>query len=56
MVCVAKTMCGVEVWAWKELGKVYRRVCKSLMGVPNCATSGFAEMELVREISGEASS
>jgi len=35
--------------AWKELDKVHRRFCKKLMGIPNCAVNGLAEMELGRE-------
>jgi hypothetical protein len=46
-------MYGIEVWslseAWKELDKVYHRVYKKLMGIPNCAVNGLAEMELGRE-------
>jgi hypothetical protein len=44
---------GIEVWglseARKEIDKARSRFCKKLMGVPNCAASGFAEMELSRE-------
>jgi len=47
------------VWHWgvsvKELDKVYSILCKNLMRTQNCATSGFAEMALVRDRWGEAS-
>jgi hypothetical protein len=33
----------------KELDEVRSRFCKKLMGLPNCAVNGFAEMELDRE-------
>jgi hypothetical protein len=35
--------------AEKELDKVHSKFCKKLMIIPNCAASGFAEMELGRE-------
>ena len=55
----SKIMYGMEVWAlnksWKEVDKIHSRFCKTLIGIPNCVTKGFAEMELGREIIGEAS-
>ena len=39
--------------AWKEMDKVYGNFCKKLLGVPSCATNGFAEMELSRERPGD---
>ena len=36
--------------AWKKLDKVHSRLRKKLMGILNCAASGFAEMGLSREI------
>lgn len=35
---------------WKEIDKVYGHFYQKLLGVPSCAASGFAEMELSREI------
>jgi hypothetical protein len=35
--------------AWKESDKAHNRFCKKLMGIPNCAANGFAQMELGRE-------
>lgn len=53
MVRESRVMCGIEVWglneAWKEIDKVHSRFCKQLIGIPNCAANGFAEMELGRE-------
>lgn len=53
MVCESKIMYRIEVWrfseAWKKLGKVHSRLCKKLMGILNCAASGFAEVEFGRE-------
>jgi hypothetical protein len=53
MVCESRIMCGIEVWglneALKEADKVHSRFCKKLIGIPNCAANGFAEMELGRE-------
>jgi hypothetical protein len=53
MVCEAKIMYGVEVWglgeAWKCLDKAHCRLFQKVMGVPNCAATGFAETELWRE-------
>lgn len=53
MVCEAQIMYGIEVWglneAWKDLDKFHSRFFKKLMGLPNCAASGFAETELSRE-------
>jgi len=39
----------------KELCKVYNMsiLCKNLMGILNCAASGFAEMALVRDVDEE---
>jgi hypothetical protein len=34
---------------WKEVHKVHSRFCKKLIGIPNCAAHGFAEMELGTE-------
>jgi hypothetical protein len=34
--------------ARKEVDKVYSTFCKKLMGIPNSAANGFAEMELGR--------
>ena len=49
----SKITYGIEVWrlseSWKELGKVHRRFFKKLVGIPNCALNGLAEMELGRE-------
>jgi hypothetical protein len=46
-------MYGFEVWglseAWKEIDKTHSRFRKKLMGVPNCAASGFGEMEHGRD-------
>ena len=46
-------MYKTELWGlseeWKELVKVHSRLCKNLMGIRNCAASGFAGMELGRE-------
>jgi hypothetical protein len=53
MLCESKITYGIEVWrlseAWKELDKVHHRFCKKLMGIPNCAVNGMAEMELGRQ-------
>jgi len=53
MLCESKIMYGIEVGrlskAWKELGKIHRRFCEKLMGIPNCTMNGLAEMELGRE-------
>jgi hypothetical protein len=42
----------LKVWGlsegWKEIDKTHSRFCKKLMGIPKCAASGFAEMELGR--------
>jgi hypothetical protein len=58
MVCESKIMYGIEVWglngAWKEAEKIHSIFCKKIIGIPNCAANGFAEMELGRE-SREAS-
>ena len=35
--------------AWKEVDNVHRGFCKKLMGIPNCAADGFAEIELGRD-------
>jgi hypothetical protein len=43
MVFKSKIMYGIEVW--KGLYRVHGRFQK-LMEIPNCATSGFDEMEL----------
>jgi hypothetical protein len=51
----SKIIYGIEVWglteAWKEFDKVRGRFQK-LMGIPHCADSGFAEMELGGESRG----
>jgi hypothetical protein len=45
---------GVE-WSVERIEKVYGcTFCKKLMGLPNCAATGFAENELGR--AGERSS
>jgi hypothetical protein len=50
-------MYGIQVWglnkAWKELGKIYSGSCNKLMGVANCAVSGFARWRLADRV-GEA--
>lgn len=50
MVCEAKIMYGIDMWglseAWKDLGKVYSKLFKKIMGVRNCAATGFAGTEL----------
>jgi hypothetical protein len=50
MVCEAEFMYGIEVWglsgAWKDLDKVHSSLFKKVMGVPNCAATGFAETEI----------
>jgi len=35
--------------AWEEIDKTCSRFCKKLMGITNCAASGFFEMELGRD-------
>ena len=54
MVRESKIIHGIEVGrlseAWKKLDKVHSRLRKKLMGILNCAASGFAEMGLSREI------
>ena len=49
----SQIMCGIEIWvlngARKEIDKVYCNFCKKIIGIPNCAVNGFAEMELGRE-------
>jgi hypothetical protein len=53
MACESKFMYGIHVSrlskAWKEVGNIHRRFYKKLMGVPNCAANGFADIELGRE-------
>ena len=53
MSCQSKIMYGIEIWrlngACKEAGKVHSVFCKKIIGIPNCAANGFAELELVRE-------
>lgn len=43
-------MYGLQVWGlnkeWKELSKVHSGSCNKLMGVSNCAVSGFARWRL----------
>jgi hypothetical protein len=50
MVCKSKIIYGIEIWglygARKEVDKGDNRFCKKIIGTPNCAVNGFAEVEL----------
>jgi hypothetical protein len=54
--CESRIMYGVELWgldkAWKEVDRIYGRFCKKTLGLPRCAASGMAEMELGRDSRG----
>jgi hypothetical protein len=46
-------MYGSELWriynAWTEIDKISSRFCKKVLGIPQCAANGAAEIELSRE-------
>jgi hypothetical protein len=53
MVSESSMMYGIELWgvydAWKLTDKIHGRFCKKILGVPQCAANGAAEIELGRD-------
>jgi hypothetical protein len=52
MVCESNIVYGIECGNCVKHGrkhKIHSRFCRKLMGKPNCAASGYAEMELGRD-------
>ena len=51
MLCESKITYGIEVWGLSKAWKLYKILgifCKKLMGIPNCAVNGYAEVEICR--------
>jgi hypothetical protein len=46
----SRMMYGEEVWGsdggWKEIDKIYRRICKKILGFPTFSANIVAEVEL----------